>query len=131
SLSNVQRYSFSPNAFVTLKANHLEIQVQIGDFGKGMDQNIWNAASGKVAPLGVGIQGMRERIRNSPANLATRLPAVRAETPDPGRSAMLYEHSPSRAATSRKQILLVDDHELLRQGVRSMLQKETDLEICG
>jgi PAS domain S-box-containing protein len=152
SLSNVQRYSFSPNAFVTLKADDLEIQVQIGDFGKGMDRNIWNAATGKVAPLGVGIQGMRERIRqlsgkleiNSKsnkgtlvtatlplANLATRLPALRAETPDAGRRTMLSEPSPSRAATSRKQILLVDDHELLRQGVRSMLQKETDLEICG
>ena len=27
--------------------------------------------------------------------------------------------------------VIVDDHEMLRQGLRAMLQKESDLEVCG
>ena len=35
------------------------------------------------------------------------------------------------SSTARKRILIVDDHEMLRRGIRSTLQKEPDLEICG
>jgi DNA-binding NarL/FixJ family response regulator len=31
----------------------------------------------------------------------------------------------------RKRILIADDHEMLRRGVRNTLQTELDLEICG
>ena len=63
SLTNVHRYSGSPKAYVRVKVNSGEIEVQIGDFGKGMHRDMLNANTGKVAPLGVGIQGMKERMR--------------------------------------------------------------------
>ena len=64
SLSNVQRYSESPRAYVRLKRlSSDEIQVQIGDFGKGMHPATLNTSTHTAAPLGVGIQGMRERMR--------------------------------------------------------------------
>jgi DNA-binding NarL/FixJ family response regulator len=31
----------------------------------------------------------------------------------------------------RKKILIADDHEMLRRGLRNTLQRERDLEICG
>ena len=64
SLSNVQRYSESLRAYVRLKRSSSdEIQVQIGDFGKGIHPATLNTSTHTAAPLGVGIQGMRERMR--------------------------------------------------------------------
>ena len=34
-------------------------------------------------------------------------------------------------ADLRMRILIVDDHELIRKGVRSLLQTRPDFEICG
>ena len=31
----------------------------------------------------------------------------------------------------KKQILIADDHEMMRRGLRTMLEKETEWEICG
>ena len=42
-------------------------------------------------------------------------------------------HKPSSVASSRgvTRILIVDDHELLRQGLHDLIASEPDLEICG
>jgi signal transduction histidine kinase len=63
SLANVHRYSGSPTAYVRIRRSPDEFKLEIGDSGKGMPQEKTTAASGEVAPLGVGIQGMRQRIR--------------------------------------------------------------------
>ena len=63
SLTNVHRYSGSAAASVEVKLTDDEIEVKIRDQGRGIHRNILNAATGRVAPLGVGIQGMKERLR--------------------------------------------------------------------
>lgn len=154
SLSNVQRYSESPRAYVRLKRlSSDEIQVQIGDFGKGMHPATLNSSTHTAAPLGVGIQGMRERMRQLGGKLeitsrlkhgtlvTATLPMVHpqanpsaesitdttvesatnrgTDTPAPGRD------------TPRKQILIADDHEMLRRGIRNALEDRQDWQICG
>ena len=154
SLSNVQRYSESPRAYVRLKRlSSDEIQVQIGDFGKGMHPATLNTSTHTAAPLGVGIQGMRERMRQLGGKLeitsrlkhgtlvTATLPMVHpqanpsaesitnttvesatnrgTDTPAPGRD------------TPRKQILIADDHEMLRRGIRNALEDREDWQICG
>jgi PAS domain S-box-containing protein len=152
SLTNVHRYSGSPKAYVRVKVNSGEIEVQIGDFGKGMHRDLLNANTGKVAPLGVGIQGMKERMRQlsgkleitsrpndgtvvtatlpfsqidskvaaeSASNAASALPTRSAEVPSGDRIA------------SRRQILIADDHEMLRRGVRAMLERVPEWEVCA
>lgn len=154
SLSNVQRYSESPRAYVRLKRSSSdEIQVQIGDFGKGMHPATLNTSTHTAAPLGVGIQGMRERMRQLGGKLeitsrlkhgtlvTATLPMVHpqanpsaesitnttvqsvtnqgTDTPAPGRD------------TPRKQILIADDHEMLRRGIRNALEDRQDWQICG
>jgi two-component system, NarL family, sensor kinase len=154
SLSNVQRYSESPRAYVRLKRlSSDEIQVQIGDFGKGMHPATLNTSTHTAAPLGVGIQGMRERMRQLGGKLeitsrlkhgtlvTATLPMVHpqanpsaesitdttvesatnrgTDTPAPGRD------------TPRKQILIADDHEMLRRGIRNALEDRQDWQICG
>jgi PAS domain S-box-containing protein len=154
SLSNVQRYSESPRAYVRLKRSSSdEIQVQIGDFGKGIHPATLNTSTHTAAPIGVGIQGMRERMRQLGGKLeitsrlkhgtlvTATLPMVHpqanpsaesitnttvqsvtnqgTDTPAPGRD------------TPRKQILIADDHEMLRRGIRNALEDRQDWQICG
>jgi PAS domain S-box-containing protein len=152
SLTNVHRYSGSQKAYVRVKSSPNEIEVQIGDFGKGMHREMLNSKTGIVAPLGVGIQGMKERMRqlggrleiSSGVNKGTLVTAtlplshLRATVPSESgtsvavASSSIQDEDPvPQGGISRKQILIVDDHEMLRQGIRTMLQKETDLEVCG
>ena len=63
SLANVHRYSGSAKVFVQLKSNKDEIKVQVADFGKGMPLAKENFSPGTGTPLGVGIQSMKERMR--------------------------------------------------------------------
>ncbi len=63
SLANVHRYSGSATAYVRIPRDSDELKVEIGDFGNGMPLEKTKALNGDVAPLGVGIQGMRQRIR--------------------------------------------------------------------
>jgi PAS domain S-box-containing protein len=151
SLTNVQRYSGSQKAYVRVKLVSKDIEVQIGDYGKGIPACILDQKTGKIAPLGVGIQGMRERMRqlggrleiSSRANIGTEvtatLPISRQQTVARSESAGTTSSSPGRRTESadaiqgilRKRILIADDHEMLRRGVRSMLEKESAWEVCG
>jgi two-component system NarL family sensor kinase len=151
SLTNVHRYSGSPKAYVRLKITSDEIEVQIGDFGKGMHRDMLNAATGKAAPLGVGIQGMKERMRqlsgkleitsrpNDGTLVTAKLPLSLQEPNVPAESLSAADLLSSRSGeasishrnVSRKRILIADDHEMLRRGVRAMLEKVTEWEICG
>jgi PAS domain S-box-containing protein len=152
SLTNIHRYSGTSKAFVRLKVTSNKIELQVGDSGKGMSPDTLNARTGRVVPLGVGIQGMRERIRQlagkleitSQPNQGTLVKATlplsiaqASASPQSAASSALMSPTggiaPSSAhrTLSRKQILIADDHEMLRRGLRSMLEKEPDWEICG
>jgi PAS domain S-box-containing protein len=152
SLTNVQRYSDSQKAYVRVKLVSKDIEVQIGDYGKGIPACILDPKTGKTAPLGVGIQGMRERMRqlggrleiSSRSNIGTEvtatLPISRPQAIDRSESAGATassstgpksEPADAKRSTLRKRILIADDHEMLRQGIRSMLEKESAWEICG
>ncbi len=39
--------------------------------------------------------------------------------------------SPRRAAETKKRILIVDDHAILREGLSDAIRREPDLEVCG
>jgi PAS domain S-box-containing protein len=150
SLTNVHRYSGSSKAYVHLKAIDDQIMVEVGDYGKGIEPGKLNAKDGTVAPLGVGIQGMTERMRQLSGTLEIKskpksgtlvvatLPTARlhdlaskefAATNGDALSDAGTQTSDSQAV--RKRILIADDHEMLRRGVCTALQKQKDLEICG
>jgi two-component system, NarL family, sensor kinase len=146
SLANVHRYSESPTAFVRIGTDGEELKLEIGDSGKGMPTEA--AKGGDGALLGVGIQGMRQRIRQLSGRLeiASKLgkgTIVQAllpldelrlqacsddESPSHERD---QRPKPSKDDSSRRRVLIADDHELLRRGVRSMLENETDFQVCG
>jgi PAS domain S-box-containing protein len=149
SLNNVHRYSGSRTASVHVKATpEKTIEVRVKDFGKGISPGVLNASTGVVAPIGVGIQGMKERMRQLSGKLeissrVNRGTVVTATIPVPatGTAAAIEPASPPashvaepsrpRHHSSRRKILIADDHEMLRRGIRAMLETETEWEVCG
>jgi signal transduction histidine kinase/ActR/RegA family two-component response regulator len=150
SLTNVHRYAESPKAVVRMHVTGEEIKLEIQDFGKGVQSSKASSTNGSVARLGVGIQGMTERMRQlggkleitSSPNKGTLVSATiplssLAAMPAQSATVLVSPSNPTpelvgpAANTLRKRILIVDDHEMLRRGVRNTLQTELDLEICG
>ena len=146
SLTNVHRYSGSRTAYVRVSASQNDFKLEVGDFGKGMPAQRTGTSNGALAPLGVGIQGMRQRLRQfggrlditsekgqgtlvtaclpaSELYLQTEIEKLGAETEAPDRNGVKPGTTP--------RILIADDHELMRRGVRSMLENEPNLQVCG
>ncbi len=63
SLTNIERDSGSSAAFVRVRATANAIEATIGDSGMGIHRDDMKSTNGKVAPTGVGIQVMKERVR--------------------------------------------------------------------
>jgi two-component system, NarL family, sensor kinase len=147
SLANVHRYSGSATAFVRATSESGRVKLEIGDFGKGMRHESKTPGSPPMVALGVGIQGMKERVRQLAGTLeitsepdkGTRVTAIlpivnRAEVS--GADAGILESRPQampvvEADRWRKRILIADDHDVLRRGIRTMLESEPGLEVCG
>ena len=62
-LNNVHRHSGSPTASVRLEHSDLEIALVIEDAGRGLPSDLAPGDLASLTALGVGIQGMRERMR--------------------------------------------------------------------
>jgi len=63
SLSNIHRHSGSPTARVTLARDHATVTLTVADAGKGIPDAILKSAETGATSLGLGIAGMRERLR--------------------------------------------------------------------
>lgn len=62
-LTNVQRHSASPTVDITVTCDEHGITVQIADHGHGMPPDTLELVRDAKAMVGVGIAGMRERVR--------------------------------------------------------------------
>jgi PAS domain S-box-containing protein len=151
SLTNVHRYSESPRAVVRIKNSPEALTLEVQDFGKGMKLTKSSSTSAVPEHLGVGIQGMNERMRQLggkleitsslnrgtlvvatiPLSGTVKVPAKFSFDPVSSASISASEGAVAANVNLRKKILIADDHEMLRRGVRNTLQRERDLEICG
>jgi CheY-like chemotaxis protein/two-component sensor histidine kinase len=147
SLTNVHRYANTSKARLRLSTTADEIKLEIEDWGRGIQAPRSKAPQESVARLGVGIQGMTERIRqlggrleitSSPKRgtlVSATIPLCSSQVAIPaataGSGSALSADGSVAAQHERQQILIADDHEMLRRGVRNTLQTEPDLEICG
>ena len=62
-LTNVHRHSGSRCARVSLARNTHSVTLEIQDSGRGIPANVLHAVDGRPPSFGVGIAGMRERVR--------------------------------------------------------------------
>jgi two-component system NarL family sensor kinase len=155
SLTNVHRYSGTSSADIRIFEESGNINLEVIDYGKGAKGNLEPVSFSNAPTLGVGIPGMRERLRQLGGQLdvefgagGTRvfasLPIVdrsfeslEPAGPDLSQTSLDISHrdshvydSPPRGDT-RKRILIADDHEVMRRGVRGLIESQEDLAICG
>jgi PAS domain S-box-containing protein len=150
SLTNVHRYSGSPNAEIKIFAEADQLHLEVIDHGRGIAAGAAPAQIDGVASLGVGIPGMRERLRQLDGNLevdfgreGTRVVAVVPLKKPAAVSEMLeyaadadQEHARLDSTVhtrsdTRQRILIADDHEVMRRGVRGLLESHDEWAVCG
>src|SRR5262249_16061361 len=140
SLTNVNRYAKATHVCVRMRLDRNELRLVVQDDGCGMTKS---ARTEKTA-FGVGILGMRERLQQLGGRLEIRtgrwgtrvvaiLPHVTGQSDQEPSSVNMIVAAmdvvlPSEAGN---RILIVDDHELIRKGVRELIEQEQDLEVCG
>ena len=144
SLTNVHRYSGSLSAKIKVSNNSGEVRLEIIDYGHGSKTGAARARLDGTAPLGVGIPGMRERLHQLGGGLtvdfATNGTRVTATLPIKSAAETEAEESGSRtslnsrihsAEDARRRILIADDHELMRRGLRGLLESHDEWAVCG
>ena len=151
SLANVLRHSGSRTARLKFQVLDHLAEVSIEDQGKGMGAKKL-AAANTGRTFGVGIGGMRERLRQLGGRLeihsqstGTRIVATLPVAEIAALQAVGVTPSEEHAleavgadtengapqCSARKRILIADDHEVTRRGIRSLLSLEPDMEVCG
>jgi len=138
SLSNVLRHSGSRKAWICVAVDNYHLTLSVRDEGKGFDQ------SRSTSALGVGIEGMKGRLKAVNGTLTlqsgpqgtevlARVPLYNAKDVAPGFPSIARPPDVVHrdASTTRKRVLIVDDHQIARQGIRSLLGSEPDIEVCG
>jgi CheY-like chemotaxis protein len=145
-LTNVLRHSGSPEARVLVALEGHHVLMSIADKGGGFK----NGPSGKKskADLGVGIPGMRGRLSlihgtldvhssKKGATVTAKVPIGGAEKAVGDSYSRNLEFPATKdaaklvAAVSVSRILVADDHEIARRGIRDLFRDEPDLEVCG
>ncbi len=151
SLTNVHRYSGSPNAEIRIFAKDGQVHLEVVDHGRGIEAGAAPVLIEGIGSLGVGIPGMRERLRQLGGQLevdfgrnGTRVIAV-VPMKKPVSSADMAEYAaadgdncpasvdskPATRTDARRRILIADDHEVMRRGVRGLLESHSEWAVCG
>lgn len=144
SLTNVIRHADATNVWVRCAVNGGNLEIYVEDNGRGISpQKLSHARKGYTG--GVGIAGMDQRLRQlggclrvSPTGHGTVVCASAPITVSPAQETLEVPQSTAQTpfptatpASPVKRILIVDDHEVTRRGIRALLAEEKDLEICG
>ena len=144
SLTNVHRYSGSSAAKIRMSKDSREVLLEVIDYGQGNKSGTARAKLDGQAPLGVGIPGMRERLHQLGGELSvdfgtrgTRVVATlpikkSAESDAEGAEDQTSLSFTMRSAEdARRRILIADDHELMRRGLRGLLESHDEWAVCG
>jgi two-component system NarL family sensor kinase len=149
SLTNVHRYSGSPSADIRIFQSPSNVHLEIVDHGKGVKAGTERSSFDGAPTLGVGIPGMRERIRQLGGQLevefsseGTRVHASLPMEASPKEATAQtgaelfrdnedFQANTGRRPDVRKRILIADDHEVMRRGVRGLVESQEEWSVCG
>ena len=143
-LTNVVKHAGVPSAVVTVNKQDRDTWlIAVQDSGAGFDLNaVQYLPSGEHFGL-FSIQERMEamsgwcRIHSRPGEGTTvelglaAIPPDASRTPHASGTAVGVADPPRAGMPSRWRVLLVDDHAMVRQGLRSILETYSDLEIIG
>ena len=136
SLTNVHRYSGSNTAEIRVVLASGDVRLEVVDYGKGLRAQ---AAEGG-GPLGVGIPGMRERLHQLGGRLEVEFGknGTRVVATLPIRKPQLAQAQPledvetaSQEREGRRRILIADDHDVMRRGLRGLIEGHAEWAVCG
>jgi two-component system NarL family sensor kinase len=142
SLTNVHRYSGRSSAKIRISKSSGEVLLEVIDYGHGIKSGTARAKLDGQAPLGVGIPGMRERLHQlggelivdfgtSGTRVAATLPIRKSADGESDESQSSLSLTIRSAEDARRRILIADDHELMRRGLRGLLESHDEWAVCG
>ena len=134
-LFNVIKHAGIDKAAISLKSVGKQVRVQVRDLGVGVK-------SGADAERGFGLFALRERLRlvggslefQAQKNKGTSVTIVVPLDDESKPDGKLYPEDPfSRVSPDLETIrlLIVDDHKMMRDGLRKILEEQPDIEIVG
>lgn len=144
-LLNVVKHAVTNHATVTLSIREgTTLMLSVQDQGRGFDSASLEPATGAEH---FGLFSVRERMEAMGGWLQTDsavgrgttmtlgLPLTRAAESHPGSAAASRRHKQGgtvvNKASTRRRVLLVDDHVMVRQGLRAVLERYPDVTIVG
>lgn len=140
-LINVAKHAATDRATVILRVDDDRLHIEVQDPGQGFDVA---ALEAKPAGEHFGLYSVRERMVAMGGWLAVKsalgqgttitlaLPLVHKPTSTPELRAPSSPHRlPREASASGISVLLVDDHVMVRQGLRTVLEGYPDLTLIG
>ncbi|MBS0171047.1 MAG: PAS domain S-box protein [Nitrospira sp.] len=153
-LINSWKHGGTGQATVTMERPEGVLRIEVCDQGAGFDPSIVTLQAGTGVSSKFGLLSIRERMRalggsfeiQSGPNQGTRailmLPVggdpwvAESGQPitlavDPSMNGSTIAPAPSAASAAGIRVLLVDDHAMVRQGLRSMLDAYDDIQVIG
>ena len=153
-LMNAWKHAATGKADVTMETDGNRLRVQVHDDGRGFEVAVAETTTAHKLASKFGLFSIRERMkalggsfeiesaphRGTTATLTLPLGAASTATEaEPGPFEVSQDGSetpnagplPSGAQTRTVGVLLVDDHAMVRQGLRTMLEDYPDVEVVG
>ena len=152
-LMNVVKHAGTAHATVEMRRDKKALRIEVRDSGSGFDPGVVQLYAGTQPPR-FGLFSIRERMKafggmlevetslgkGTTAVLLLPLEETREETSgssirqEPAAVGLLRSDARQKARlneTHRLTVLLVDDHAMMRQGLRSVLEAHADVHIVG
>ena len=132
-LFNVLKHSCCNRAKVLLRCSNNWVEVHVRDYGVGFPRSTKPRASG------FGLQHLRERLRllggrleilgngSKGTHVLMTVPQMKAQRQLADTGVL----RPAAPPQSRIRVLIVDDNELMREGLRKVLGDQQDLQVVG
>ncbi len=133
-LTNVRKHAQSPRVEVRLERLDRTVRLEVRDWGRGFKSGEGMTEGGPGER--VGLAGMRERVVLLGGHLEVDSQpgagtTIVAEVPLFGEHTSVESEVSREARTEPARIIIADDHELVRGGMRMMLEEEPGLEVVG
>jgi signal transduction histidine kinase len=134
-LTNVHPHSSSRTAVIRVSGRNRDTVVEVEDKGHGMPMP--SESTGWLSPMGIGLAGIHQRVKQLNGKFESKAP--RGKEPRFAWSSPLPKmESPAgpgnpKMTTPQKgyRILVVDDHDVVRRGVRALLESQVGVEGCS
>jgi len=143
-LFNVTKHAETDRAKLDVRVENDQLVAEVRDFGRGFDPETAKRQTDRF-----GLLSIRERAsllggdmmiesgpgRGSRFTLRMPLRIEEAPTPTPGDAEMPLtqedRNAPERSPEAVLRVMLVDDHEVMRRGLRRLLEDQPDIEVVA